>query len=95
MAGSDHRAAVRNKLEAAFGGELSAEQIEAVVAFAKLVRFRARNNAALPNLCSSVFPHARFRNVPKHGYRGTYQALEINIRGVAHVEAEAEESEAA
>lgn len=94
MAGSDHRAAVRSKLEQVFGGELSAEQIEAVVAFAKLVRFRARNNAALPNLCGSVFPHARFRNVSKQGYRGIYQALEINIRGVAYVEAETE-SEAA
>ncbi len=93
MAGSDHRAAVRSKLEMAFGGELSAEQIEAVVAFAKLVRFRARNNAALPNLCGSVFPHARFRNVTKQGFRGPYQALEITIRDQVHVEAE--ESEAA
>ena len=92
MAGSDHRAAVRGKLEGAFG-ELNAEQIEALVAFAKLVRFRARNNAALPGLCSSVFPYARFRNVTKMGFRGPYQALEINIRGEVHTEIE--ESEAA
>ena len=96
MAGYDHRQRVKAKLEAAFGGELTAAQIEAMVAFAKLVRFRARNNAALPNLCGGVFPYARFRNVPRQWLGKTYQALEVTLKGVPTVFTEEEgEAEAA
>lgn len=85
MAGYDHRQRVKAKLEQAFGGELSAEQIDALVTFAKLVRFRARNNNALPGLCSSVFPYARFRNVPREWQGRSYQALEVTLKGVPTV----------
>ena len=96
MSGYDHGQRVKNKLESAFGGELTAAQIDAVVGLAKLVRFRARNNAALPNLMGRVFPYARFRNVPRVWNHKTYQALEVTLRGVPTVFTEEEdEAEAA
>jgi alkylhydroperoxidase family enzyme len=47
ISGTTHEARVRAALESAFPTGLTAKQIQAVVSFSKLVRFRARSNNAL------------------------------------------------
>lgn len=66
----------------AFGGELTALQLWALVKFAKRVRKYARNNSAFNNLANRAFPHASFRQVTKQKPNGeTYPGLQINVKG--------------
>lgn len=85
MSGFDHCSAVKAKL--AQFGEMTPEQLGGLVAFAKLVRFRARSNAALINLCNAMFPQARFRQVSRvNQYGKPYEVMEITYKGVIQIE---------
>jgi hypothetical protein len=63
---------IKEALEAAFGKNLTAQQLWALTKFAKNVRLRCRNNAAFNNMMSRVFPHATFRQIQKLRTDGTY-----------------------
>ena len=92
MSSFDHITAVKTNMEDAFPQGLDAEQIKAVIQFAKLIRFRGRNNAALENLCRKVFPEGvSVRHVPFVTDTGrTYNQLVVSVAGVT---ATVEESE--
>ena len=71
---------IKEALEAAFGSNLTAQQLWALVKFAKNARLRCRNNAAFNNMMSRVFPHATFRQIQKIRTDGsTYPGLQITV----------------
>lgn len=73
---------IKEALEAAFGTNLTAQQLWALTRFAKNVRLRCRNNSAFNNMMSRVFPHATFRQVTKHRLDGSiYPGLQITVAG--------------
>ena len=74
---------IKTQLEEAFGKELTAKQLWALVNFSKNVRYRCRNNGAFNNMMSRVFPHAHFRQVPKVSLSGKpYEGLNITVAGM-------------
>jgi hypothetical protein len=79
---------IKQDLEAAFGKNLTAQQLWALTKFAKNVRLRCRNNAAFNNMMGRVFPHASFREVTKQrpswknpGTMESYPGLQITVNG--------------
>lgn len=72
-------------------GNLTGEQLWAIVKLAKNVRLRCRNNKAFNNFMNRMFPYAKFEQVIKSKQDGTkYPGLSISVNG-SSVEAEDEE----
>ena len=75
---------IKEAFEAAFGKNLTVQQLWALTNFAKNVRLRCRNNSAFNNMMSRVFPHATFRQVTKKRLDGsTYPGLSIAVENPA------------
>jgi hypothetical protein len=79
---------IKESLDAAFGTNLTAQQLWALTNFAKNVRQRCRNNAAFNNMMNRVFPHAQFRTIEKSRpsrynpvVMETYPGLQITVAG--------------
>lgn len=73
---------IKESMEAAFGKNLTAQQLWALVKFSKNVRLRCRNNSAFNNMMGRMFPHASFRQVNKIRPDGsTYPGLQIVVNG--------------
>jgi len=77
---------VLEQFEDRFGikrGDMTPEQIEWLIKFAKHVRGRCRSNAALRNYLVKSFPNMKFTEVPVELKDGTvYQALRVAHREV-------------
>lgn len=77
-----HEERVIEALKDAFPQGLTAKQIMAVIRFSKLVRYRARSNAALNSMVKRVFSwlKASFRVMVLENYKGEkYDALICEI----------------
>lgn len=89
---ADH-SQVKERIEAAFGTELTTQQLWALVRLAKHVRKYARSNAAFNNMANVVFPYAKFKqitvenpkfnpNMPISKWNSkTYEKLTIEVKG--------------
>jgi hypothetical protein len=71
-----------------FGENLTAQQLWALVKFAKNVRLRCRNNTAFNNFMNATFPNATFRQITKQrpsrtvaGAMESYPGLQITVNG--------------
>ena len=88
---------IKESLEAAFGKELTVQQLWALVKLSKRVRKFCRSNAAFNNAFSRIFPNAQFRQVtktfpPGHFKAGqTYLGLQITVNGQTVDETESDE----
>jgi hypothetical protein len=81
MSGIDHKQRVRAALESAFP-DLTSKQVMAIIGFAKLVRFRARSNAALYNLLPDMFGKYKAKFAQRNGvtkYGKEYTAIECTV----------------
>ena len=75
---------VKERLDAAFPNGFNADQLWAIVNYAKLVRLRCRSNAAFNNAANTIFTKsgATFRQVTKQHADGTpYPGLSITVNG--------------
>ena len=59
---TSHEQAVKAMVDEAFP-DMTVNELRAMIAFAKLVRFRARSNAALDSLLHRMFPTVDCRHV--------------------------------
>lgn len=91
---------ITSAIKEAFGDKLTAQQLWAIVRFAKHARRYCRSNAALNNALNRMFPHASFRQVTKTrtaprfpGDSLTYPGLEITIRATGESATEEESEE--
>ena len=74
MSSMGHELAVKKNLDEAFP-DLTVKELTAILQFAKLVRFRARNNAALDSMCHRLFPEFDVKHI-KVTYEGkTYTKM--------------------
>lgn len=62
MSAQGHILSVKKNLDQAFP-DLTTQELVAILQFAKLVRFRARNNVALDNLCRQLFPEFNVKHI--------------------------------
>jgi len=78
----------RKDFEAAFGKQISVQQLWLLTKMCKNVRLRCRNNTAFNNFMNGVFgPHAQFNTVTKTriswktGLPESYPGLSITVNG--------------
>ena len=73
MTGTRHEQIVKERLDAAFP-DLTQRELIAILSFAKLVRFRARNNNSLEAMCRRMFPEFTVKHIvdPATGWNRMY-----------------------